>query len=86
MLLCLCSVFFITFVVFPGVFVQGTLKMSNDDFSWFLIIILFTFNLADTFGRTLGGRFNLSEKAIASLAIMRLLFIPSTILTVYYDT
>ena len=84
MLVSLCGVFFITFVIFPGVFVSSQLSFAPS-FSWNLIFILFGFNVFDTIGRSLAGNFHLSEKTIAGLTILRIAFIPITIFINYYD-
>lgn len=84
MLFCLGSVFFFTFMIFPGVFVNGHLSFAPS-FSWNLIFILFGFNAFDTIGRTLGGKLHISEKLVATLALLRLAFIPTTLVINYYD-
>ncbi len=57
----LASVFFVTFVIFPGVITDVGLKfmqgMQNEDLriGWTMLIYIFLFNLLDTVGRWLGG-------------------------------
>lgn len=50
--------FFCTFLIFPSVFFRGAgLKSITGDAAWFIILMIFTFNVFDTIGRTLGGKF-----------------------------
>ena len=84
MLLSLVSVFMSTFVIFPAVFVNGHYSFT-DSLSKQLLFVLILFNVVDTIGRYLGGKIHLPEKIIATFAIVRFLFIPSSLIINLYD-
>jgi hypothetical protein len=60
-LVAIMAVFFVTFVIFPGVITDTNIEFlagiedSNQRIAWTMLIFIFTFNLADTVGRWLGG-------------------------------
>ena len=92
-LLSIWFVFFVTFIIFPGVFYDSHFNiMSNigqTQFTWFTLSIILAFNILDTIGRKLGGYIgakvegNFSKRAQAGIYLMsigRLLFVVIAIL------
>ena len=82
-------VFFITFVVFPGAFLDSHFKMMNNigdtEFSWYSITIITTFNVCDTIGRKLGGIVMIKPRTIYISSLLRTIFIITTIIIANYD-
>jgi hypothetical protein len=80
----LFSVFLITFIVFPGAFLDSSFSMLNgienekERESWYSIIIILLFNIFDTAGRFMGGKFHLPGKTVMILAALRTIFVVST--------
>ena len=60
MLLSLGSVFMLTFIIFPAVFLKGHFTFTQDSFSEHLIFVLFLFNVVDTIGRYIAGKIHLN--------------------------
>jgi len=76
----LLYVFIITFVCFPGVSFDTSLKMLaglDSAQSWFIVILNTIFSIADTIGRKMGGMkaFDLEASGIKILSVLRTLFI-----------
>jgi hypothetical protein len=81
-------VFIVTFVVFPGAFFDSHflfMKGDSNEFTWYTLSIILTFNIMDTIGRKLGGMCKVSAKTVHLLSFLRSLFIASTILVAIKD-
>ena len=78
-------VFFITFIIFPAVFLRGSgLPSLTKEPAWFITLMLFTFNVFDTVGRTLGGKyFAVSAQMIPLPVSLRSIFIFTTIMIAF---
>ena len=82
-------VFIVTFVIFPGAFYDSSFDMlssisdKDDRNSWYQIINLILFNVFDTIGRFMGGKFHLSGNTVIGLSVLRSVFIATTILIAY---
>ena len=83
------GVFFITFTVFPGAFFASKFyfldpiagaKGESEEVTWYQIMVILLFNIFDTVGRFLGGKLNISHKMTINLGLLRLVFVPLTIL------
>jgi hypothetical protein len=75
-----------TFIIFPGTFYISNFKMldgiedEEERASWYSIIIILLFNVFDTVGRFMGGKFHLPGKTIITMSILRIVFVASTTL------
>eukprot|EP00762_Andalucia_godoyi_P003131 ANDGO_01105.mRNA.1 Equilibrative nucleotide transporter 1 len=75
-------VFFVTLGIFPGLCVVIPSYQGLGD--WFPVILITTFNVFDTAGRTLAGKINLvNETTIVYAVLARLLFIPLFVFCVH---
>ena len=76
--------FTITFMVFPGTQLSTSFDFLGDspaDKAWFSVLMITIFNLFDTIGRFTGGSFQvLSPGTVFSLTVLRLIFIPTSVL------
>jgi hypothetical protein len=80
LLFALLYVFIITFICFPGVSFDTSLKMLDgldQPQSWFIVILNTIFSIADTIGRKMGGMkaFDLEPRGIKIQSGIRTLFI-----------
>lgn len=78
----LMFVFITTFVVFPGaIFVERVSFMAPGSKigEYKIIGFILVFNIFDTIGRKLAGKFHLNAKIIMIGALVRAIFIPSMI-------
>ena len=90
-------VFFITFVVFPGVLFDQHFRIlstlgPDTQFSWYTLSLILTFNCLDTTGRWLGGfimskglNFNKTKIATYTAGLLRMIFVAIAILDAIYD-
>ena len=87
-LLSLMWVFIVTFVVFPGAFFDSHFNFmdnSSNEFTWYSLSIILTFNVMDTVGRKLGGLVKVPTPIVHALSLARSLFIVTTILIALSD-
>ena len=82
-------VFLVTFIVFPGTFMDSYFDMLNsiDDkdkrASWYSILIILLFNVFDTIGRFSGGKFHLGGTTIMGASYTRSVFVATTTLIAF---
>ena len=83
----LCYVFIATFVVFPGVFFDSYWSFLDDkkELKWYTLITILIFNVCDTIGRKLGGKFMLSTGKVISGSFLRTILIMIVILIAIDD-
>jgi len=82
-------VFVLTFIIFPGAFFKSHLNFMEgmkDEIAWYCLAMILLFNIMDTVGRKLGGKYSLSDRAIPLLSLARIVFIPVTIMIALKDT
>lgn len=82
-------VFIVTFIIFPGTFYDSRfdiLDKIQDDTEragWYDIIIILLFNVFDTVGRFMGGKFHLPGKTVMLLSALRSVFVITTTLIAF---
>ena len=91
MLISLFNVFFMTFIIFPGVIFKETLQFEEGidksvRSSWEIQTFIFMFNVFDTCGRYFAGKIHFSERIISIGSFARVFFILFSILIVYNDS
>ena len=86
-LLYLGHIYFVTFMVFPGLTNSTTLTFLDSDGPWFQIFFMTTFNLFDTIGRYIGGQpnFFISQKLFYIQSWLRFLHIAAFFIFAYYE-
>ena len=88
MLLGIWWTFALTLSVFPETFNRSSLHFMEgvtDEKTWYNLIVLAVFNVTDSLGRALGGRYSLPDKAVPILALTRIIFFPITFYISYSE-
>lgn len=69
--------FMVSFVVFPGAFLDSHLSfmkgLGDQELQWFSITVIAGFNIMDTVGRYLGGKIMAKPRTIYLLSALRTL-------------
>ena len=81
-------IFASTFTVFTGAFLKSHfdfMKGMKDREAWYNLSINILFNVFDATGRKLGGSYSISDKLVPILSLLRLVFIPTTLLIARFN-
>jgi len=81
-------IFIVTFIVFPGVFFNSYWSFLDNKTQrgWYNISIITIFNVCDTIGRKLGGKYMISSGKVIAGSLLRTVFVFTTIMIVIYDS
>ena len=89
-LLSLFWVFMLTFIIFPGAFLDSYFDFINntdlskdEKLSWYFIALTLLFNVFDTIGRFLGGSYMISTRTIVTSSLLRTAFAVTTTLIAF---
>jgi hypothetical protein len=77
-------VIFITLMLFPASVTDTYLNLVDSrglSESWYQLLIIFLFNVSDTSGRVLAGKFDLAREKVVFWSYFRVLFIATFLLT-----